>query len=61
MHTYIYIINLVNVMTKAKVFGCSLDPEMFERLEEKRGLIPRSAYINQALAAFMDKTDKVNC
>jgi len=36
-----------------KIFSISLSDELFEKLEEVRGLIPRSTYINYLLSKLL--------
>jgi len=44
--------NVVNIhrMTKT-IIGISLDKEILTKIDEKRGLVPRSRYVAQILAA----------
>ena len=35
--------------------GVSVDPEVFEKIEEKRGDVSRSRYVQQALRWFLEK------
>jgi len=39
------------------IFSTSLTKELFERLEEKRGMVPRSTYIEHLINIFLEEQD----
>ena len=39
------------------IFSTSLTKELFEKLEEKRGMIPRSTYIEHLINIFLEERD----
>lgn len=41
-------------MEKVKKFGLSLEASVFEETERRRGLVPRSTFINAALKKLFD-------
>ena len=44
--------NVVNIHRMPKtIIGISLDKEILTKIDEKRGLVPRSRYVAQILAA----------
>lgn len=44
-------------------FGLTMDPELFEKIDEKRGLIPRATYIEYCVKQYFEldalKTDEL--
>jgi len=50
--------NVVNTHRMAKtIIGISLEEEILFKIDQKRGLIPRSRYVAQILAANLDAQD----
>ncbi len=50
--------NVVNIHRMAKtIIGISLDEEILFKIDQKRGLIPRSRYVAQILAANLGVQD----
>ncbi len=39
------------------IFSTSLTKELFEKLEEKRGMVPRSTYIQHLINIFLEEQD----
>ena len=39
------------------IFSTSLTKELFEKLEEKRGMVPRSTYIEHLINIFLEEQD----
>jgi len=37
------------------IFSTSLTKELFEKLEEKRGMVPRSTYIEHLINIFLEE------
>ena len=50
--------NVVNTCNMAKtIVGISLDSDLLFKIDEKRGLVPRSRYVAQILAANLGVED----
>jgi len=39
------------------IFSTSLTKELFEKLEEERGMVPRSTYIQHLINIFLEERD----
>jgi len=50
--------NVVNTLRMAKtIIGISLEEEILFKIDQKRGLVPRSRYVAQILAANVGMAD----
>jgi len=49
---------MVEIKSTKTIFSISLDNELFKKLEEKRGLITRSTYINFIIGKILNSEEK---
>ena len=46
-------------MKMKRYLGVSLDPEIYEEVERRRGMIKRSTFVNEVLKKALQEPDKV--
>ena len=49
---------MVEIQSTKTIFSVSLDNELFKKIEEKRGLIPRSAYIGFMMGKILNSEEE---